>query len=78
MKMAALYSIAKEKGVKTRFGMPKGDLIHDIQRAEGNTPCFGMANGKCDQHLCAWRTDCLGLAALTSASANTAATAAAR
>jgi hypothetical protein len=37
----------------------KEDLILEIQRTEGNFPCYGSADGSCDQAECAWRKDCL-------------------
>lgn len=37
----------------------KKDLIHAIQRAEGNFPCFLTATDSCNQTGCCWRDDCL-------------------
>lgn len=37
----------------------KKDLIHAIQVAEGNFPCFQTATDFCDQAGCCWRDDCL-------------------
>jgi hypothetical protein len=34
-------------------------LIRSIQRAEGQTDCFKMGMGDCDQVDCKWRTFCL-------------------
>ena len=39
--------------------MNKTELIHSIQRAEGNTPCFGTSNGKCPYTDCCFMADCL-------------------
>ena len=39
--------------------MKKAELIQAIQKAENNIPCFGTANGDCDQDKCLWRSDCL-------------------
>ncbi|MBE0568964.1 MAG: hypothetical protein IH577_04745 [Deltaproteobacteria bacterium] len=37
-----------------------GDLIHAIQRTEGNFDCFGTArDGACDQENCKWREACI-------------------
>lgn len=63
MNMAHLLKLAKSRGLKLKVGTPKGEVIHAIQLAEGNSPCFGTANGTCDQRQCAWRDDCLGPAA---------------
>lgn len=37
----------------------KADLIHIIQQAEGNTPCFGTCNGWCAESECCWMADCV-------------------
>ncbi len=37
----------------------KTDLIHTIQRAEGNTECFGSVKDNCPHINCSWRRDCL-------------------
>lgn len=37
----------------------KTDLIHTIQRAEGNTECFGAIKDNCPHTNCCWRRDCL-------------------
>ena len=39
--------------------MKKAELIHAIQKAEGFTPCFGMAGATCPYLDCCWRDDCL-------------------
>ncbi len=39
--------------------MQKMELIHSIQRAEGNAPCFGKSNnGRCLYTDCCFRKDC--------------------
>ena len=39
--------------------LKKADLIHAIQRKEGNFDCFATAHeGQCDQVNCVWRIDC--------------------
>ena len=58
MKMTEVRKRAKALGVKTG-GRKKADVIRDIQKAEGNIPCFGTAKGHCDQTACCWREDCL-------------------
>lgn len=40
--------------------MSKAELIHAIQKTEGNTPCFGNSNnGNCQYANCCFRSDCL-------------------
>jgi len=39
--------------------MKKHEIIHAIQTAEGNTPCFGKSNGKCPYTDCCFMKDCL-------------------
>ena len=39
--------------------LKKKELIHAIQIAEGNFPCFLTATDFCDQVDCCWRDDCL-------------------
>lgn len=48
---------AKEFGVNPR-GLSKAELIHAIQRAEGNFDCYGTATHWCDQPDCLWRHEC--------------------
>lgn len=58
MKMADVRSKAKALGLKTSR-KKKGDIIRDVQAAEGNLVCFGTKTDDCDQHHCCWRDDCL-------------------
>ena len=59
MKLQEIKVIAKTKGIKVG-NLKKPDLIHTIQKAEGNFDCFGSASsGYCDQVDCLWRGDCL-------------------
>jgi len=39
--------------------MNKAELIHSIQRAEGNASCFGTSNGQCPYTDCCFMADCL-------------------
>jgi hypothetical protein len=39
--------------------MNKVELIHSIQRAEGNTACYGTSNGQCPYTSCCFMADCL-------------------
>ena len=37
----------------------KADLVRAIQRAEGNSQCFGNNNSReCGQDRCVWRDEC--------------------
>lgn len=58
MKMQAVRNLAKQYGIKTAR-KAKGDLIREIQRAEGNFDCFGSAKDYCDQLDCRFREMCL-------------------
>ena len=46
--------MAEENAVKE-----KDNLVHAIQTAEGNFPCFGTAKDYCDQLVCCFRDNCL-------------------
>lgn len=59
MKMTEVRQRAKLLGIKPGRKR-KADLIREVQRTEGNFPCFGTAHDFCDQHNCSWRKDCLG------------------
>jgi len=39
--------------------MDKAELIHSIQRTEGNTPCFGTSKGQCPHTNCCFMADCV-------------------
>lgn len=43
--------------------MKKAEIIHSIQTAEGNMPCFGTTNGSCEQVKCCFIKDCLKIKA---------------
>jgi len=58
MKKKDVKKKAAQMGIKTRK-MNKTELIHAIQRKEGNAPCFRTKNDACDQISCCWRSDCL-------------------
>jgi transcription termination factor Rho len=60
MKVTDIRSIAKEMGIKNTSKMKKNDLIHSIQRTEGNSDCYGISwRHQCGQQDCRWRQDCL-------------------
>jgi len=51
---------AKGLGIKDTWKYTKKELIKQIQRSEGNFPCYGTpTNHGCDQMACCWREDCL-------------------
>ena len=57
IKMPALKARAQELGINAGK-LRKADLIHEIQQAEGFTPCYGTAAGQCDNTPCCFITDC--------------------
>ena len=58
MNMVQLRKMGRSMGIKA-YGRKKADIIHDIQKKEGNFPCYGTAGNYCDQLSCLWRSDCL-------------------
>jgi hypothetical protein len=58
MNMVEVKAKARLLGIKTSQ-KKKGDLIRQIQRAEGNFDCFGTAKEYCDQQDCCFKEDCL-------------------
>ena len=58
MRVSDIRKRAKALGVKSGK-LKKADLIRAVQEAEGNFPCFGTAQGYCEQQDCCWRDDCL-------------------
>lgn len=60
MTMPQIRQKAKGLGI-TSGKMSKTDLIHEIQRAEFCTPCYGTTNGYCDQAECCFMADCLNV-----------------
>lgn len=58
MNMQDIRAIARDRKLKPS-GAPKAELIHQIQRSEGNFNCYATASlGICDQTACLWRKDC--------------------
>jgi len=58
MKMEDVKKKAKKLGINSGK-MSKTDLIQAIQKAEGNTPCYGNSNnGNCPYTNCCFRSDC--------------------
>ena len=62
MNLQEIRAIARQYHVNSS-GLSKTELIHEIQRQEGNFDCFGTAcDGVCDQMGCLWREDCFAAA----------------
>jgi len=57
MKVTEIRSKGRELGVKNYSKLNKKDLIHAIQVAEGNSPCF-LEIYDCRVDDCLWREDC--------------------
>jgi len=63
MNMQEIRTVARDLGVSPGRAT-KAELVHRIQRAEGNFDCFATATlGICDQAGCRWRDDCFREAA---------------
>jgi hypothetical protein len=60
MKMPDIKKKAKALGINS-MKMKKADLILNIQKAEGNTVCFGTGTPACPHMNCCWREDCIDL-----------------
>ena len=58
MKLIEIKQKAKTLGIKPAK-MKKTELIHAIQQAENNTPCFGKSDGQCPYTDCCFIEDCL-------------------
>jgi hypothetical protein len=58
MKCQQIKEKAKALGLDSTH-LNKKELIHSIQIAEGNFPCFLTARSFCDQINCCWRDECL-------------------
>ena len=58
MKLGEVKKKAKNLGIDHKK-MNKTDLIHAIQNAEGNTPCFGTSDGNCPNMDCCFMKDCM-------------------
>ena len=49
---------AQKMGLTLR-GIHKTNLIHAIQKNEGNAECFNSNNSKCEEMECCWRNNCM-------------------
>jgi hypothetical protein len=58
MTMAEIGQKAMSRGIQPGQ-MDKAELIHSIQKDEGNAPCFGTSNGQCSYTDCCFMADCL-------------------
>ena len=61
-KATSIAELIRQKAVSLGIQpgqMNKVELIHSIQRAEGNTACFGTSNGRCPYTDCCFMADCL-------------------
>ncbi len=59
MKIQDIRGMAKTWNVDTKVGRSKTDIIHDIQVAEGYSPCF-RTKESCGED-CLWKEDCINL-----------------
>jgi hypothetical protein len=59
MRLSEIEKKARDLGIKDTWKFSKKDLVRNIQRTEGNSPCFASGNRTCDQHRCCWRPDCI-------------------
>jgi hypothetical protein len=57
MKVTEIRTKARHLGVKNYSRLNKMDLIHAIQVAEGNSPCYQQIYD-CRVDDCCWREDC--------------------
>jgi hypothetical protein len=58
MKIDDIKKKARKLGIKPGK-IKKSELIKAIQRAEGNSDCFGTNPYSCNQFNCCWRDNCL-------------------
>ncbi len=58
MNLVQIKTKAKELGIKPGR-MKKAEIIHTIQKKEGNFDCFRSAADYCDQWDCSFRDGCL-------------------
>jgi len=59
MNKIELLDKAKEKGLKGLSKKSKPEIIHALQIAEGNSPCFGQIPD-CGIVECLYRGECIG------------------
>jgi len=60
MNMQEIRERAAAVGLAGFGKLRKAELVHRIQQAEGNDPCFGAEwRHQCAEMHCCWRPDCL-------------------
>jgi len=60
MRLSEIENKARQLGVKDTWRYSKKELIHRIQKQEGNFDCFDTSNKQnCNQTLCCWRAECV-------------------
>lgn len=52
-----IKQIAKDRNVSFPPKIKKADMIHILQKQEGNNPCFGTI-ADCPEDVCLWFKDC--------------------
>jgi hypothetical protein len=57
VKIPELKARATDLGL-TPGKLSKAELIREIQKAEGFTPCYGTAAGQCENSECCFVNDC--------------------
>lgn len=60
MNVAEIRRLARELGLANTAKTKRGELIRQIQRAEGNFDCYAsLGRFDCQQTDCLWRKNCL-------------------
>jgi hypothetical protein len=60
MNMTEIRERAATVGIGSISKLRKAELIREIQRTEGNNPCYGIDwRHSCAEMFCCWRDDCL-------------------
>ncbi len=57
MGIRKIRAMAKQFHIETK-GVEKLDLVRNIQKSEGNTPCYGTSQGSCEYTDCCFIGDC--------------------
>lgn len=58
MKNRQIREKAQKLGIEDAFRMNLTDVIHRIQKIEGNVPCFKTGIDGCNRMECCWRENC--------------------
>lgn len=60
MRLLDIERKARSVGIKDTWKFSKINLVRNIQRTEGNQPCFaGAGRRSCEEMSCCWRSDCV-------------------